>query len=55
MNELSPDLNLSHYRIVSKIGAGGMDEVYLAAGPSAWKASRRRPSKPSSEPPTSCL
>ena len=30
MAELSPGLNLSHYRIVSKIGAGGMGEVYLA-------------------------
>lgn len=28
--ELSSGTNLSHYRIVSKIGAGGMGEVYLA-------------------------
>jgi eukaryotic-like serine/threonine-protein kinase len=30
MAELFPDLKLSHYRIVSKIGAGGMGEAYLA-------------------------
>jgi serine/threonine protein kinase/tetratricopeptide (TPR) repeat protein len=30
MAELSPGFNLAHYRIVSKIGAGGMGEVYLA-------------------------
>ena len=30
MEELSLDKNLSHYRIVSKIGAGGMGDVYLA-------------------------
>src|SRR5216110_70249 len=30
MAELSADTSLSHYRIVSQIGAGGMGEVYLA-------------------------
>src|SRR5260370_31668834 len=30
MAELSPGFNLAHYRILSKIGAGGMGEVYLA-------------------------
>jgi len=28
--ELSANTSLSHYRIVSQIGAGGMGEVYLA-------------------------
>lgn len=30
MAELSPGTSLSHYRVISKIGAGGMGEVYLA-------------------------
>ena len=28
--EVSVNTQLSHYRVVSKLGAGGMGEVYLA-------------------------
>jgi serine/threonine protein kinase len=30
MTELPPGASLSHHRIVSKLGADGMGEVYLA-------------------------
>ena len=30
MQELSPGTTLPHYRIISKLGAGGTGEVYLA-------------------------
>jgi serine/threonine protein kinase len=47
MDGLLPDTTLSHYRIVSKIGAGGMDDVYLAQD---TKLDRKVASKIGSEP-----
>jgi serine/threonine protein kinase len=42
MKELLTDTNLSHHRIVSKIGAGGMGEVYLAEDENLTVKSRSR-------------
>jgi serine/threonine protein kinase len=42
-NELSANTPLSHYRIVSKIGAGGMGEVYLAQVSGKVKEAKRLP------------
>jgi serine/threonine protein kinase len=47
MDGLLPNTSLSYYRIVSKIGAGGMDEVYLAQDP---KLDRKVALKIGSEP-----
>jgi len=30
MSDISPNTTLAHYSIISKLGAGGMGEVYLA-------------------------
>jgi len=40
MEELLPPTTLSHYRILAKIGTGGMGEVYLAEDTKLERLSR---------------